>query len=245
MGGIVLLGVTASCASIIGADFSGYTAYCDPIQSTGCSSNQQCDLSTSAAPKCASLGSGAVGDQCGLSTTPACAKGLICSGHSDSGYYCTKYCYVTPSKSGQCPLAGDGTTAPDCIGFSPSLMVGDTEYGSCPDHDCDPFDPTSSNNGFHPCESGTECHFINGHQIDCRTAGTYSEGATCDYSFDCGSDLFCIYYKQSNGTTQGYCKVPCRTGSQGSSDCSKAGKTTCSALGTPFILDGVQYGTCS
>jgi hypothetical protein len=150
---------------------------------------------------------------------------------------------VTPSVSGQCPAAGDGTS-PACISFTPALTVGDLEYGSCQDHDCDPFNPTSSDNGFHPCQSGTECHFINGSLIDCRTAGSNTEEATCNYSYDCGPHLYCIYYKQSNGTTQGYCKVPCRT-AQGSSDCVAVGKKTCSPLGTPFILDGVQYGTCS
>ncbi len=80
---------------------------------------------------------------------------------------------------------------------------------------------------------------MNSDTLACRSGGKLNEGGTCKFSAECGAGLFCIDY--NNG---GSCKVPCRV-SNASADCVAHGKTTCNKLSSPFVIDGIEYGTCS
>lgn len=119
------------------------------------------------------------------------------------------------------------------------MKIGTQEYGYGKPPNCNPYSPQGASPPLRNCPNGVECHFVNSDTLACRSGGKVNEGCTCKFSADCGAGLFCIYY--NNG---GVCKVPCRVGNA-SSDCVAQGKTTCNKLSSPFVIDGIEYGTCS
>lgn len=207
---------------------------CEPVTSNLCAGSERCDLVDDDYGICRPQGSGALGDYCtGANILDFCARGAWCVGNADYGSYCSQTCRV----------GGNDCALGKCQAFTgaPSPKIGTQAYGYCPPPNCDPFKPQGASLPLRNCPNGTECHFVTSSQTACRSGGGVAGGGSCKYSADCGAGLFCIYY---NSQTTGLCKVPCRVTS-GSADCVSRGLKTCDKLSTPFVIDGVEYGTCS
>lgn len=104
------------------------TQACNPVTQTGCRAGAYCDVFREPAgamryfTDCTAppMGAGVQGSPC--TTVDQCASGYTCA-DPGTGNECMKWCNVTTGSG-----CSGGRT---CIGFSPAITVGTTEYGVC------------------------------------------------------------------------------------------------------------------
>jgi hypothetical protein len=103
------------------------TENCDPAVNTGCALGTECQISQEPDgalrhfSRCAIEGLGVSGDPC--LTNADCGPTLGCIGQVGDQTICLKWCHVAEVDS--CPV---GLT---CSAFSPSIKLGNVEYGAC------------------------------------------------------------------------------------------------------------------
>jgi hypothetical protein len=159
---------------------------------------------------------GAQGAVCTSRTT--CSRGFMCLG-APAGYQCERFC----SDDAQCVGTGsrcdDGGIGPTC---------------STP---CTPV----SNVG---CASGFTCHPLsrasdNAYLVNCLAQTGGRQGTPCEFVNDCAPGYTCPTYADGSARTcTKICDVSAQTG------CEDLPAHVCQSFSTPFVLSGIEYGTC-
>ncbi len=205
------------------------TLPCSLAPQCGCSgSTPACDLGSGSATACRAAGTGMETTTCTMDTT--CAVGYVCVGDGTNNS-CEKYC----STGADC-TAPRGQCVDQLVDSSNKAIPGAVVCSS----NCDPTLVTNST-----CPSGWTCDLFTStynstsyNIVDCRKAGTASQGQACSTTVACAAGYTCV----NNGTST-VCARLCEPGV--STNCPT--NTTCGSFSTPFKVPnttGTEYGAC-
>jgi hypothetical protein len=205
------------------------TLPCSLAPQCGCTgATPACDLGSGNTTACRAAGTGTETTTCQADTT--CSTGYVCVGDGTNNS-CEKYC-----ASGADCTGPRGQCVDQLVDSSSMPIPGAVVCSS----NCDPSQVTNAT-----CPSGWTCDLFTStymtttyNIVDCRKAGTATQGQTCSTTVACAAGYTCV----NTGTSMVCAKIctpPSNTGCPG--------VTTCGSFQTPFKVPnttGTEYGAC-
>ncbi len=205
------------------------TLPCSLAPQCGCSgATPACDLGSGSATACRAAGTGTETTTCTLDTT--CAAGYVCVGDGTNNA-CDKYC-----ATGADCTAPRGQCVDQLIDSSMKPIAGAVVCSS----NCDPTQTTNAT-----CPTGWTCDLFTStymatayNIVDCRKAGTATQGQTCSSTVACAAGYTCVNTGTSSVCGK-LCAPPSNTGCPAN--------TTCGSFTPAFHVPnttGTEYGAC-